>query len=172
MRRQDRDPEPRRIISLTALVADADVDAQCVSPANEIALAARRPRCHVPRAAGEGFGLADLHRGDRRPDRGQRLLFRLDGWRAVREGFAAGIRLRLQCGGEADLALAGLELAVRVVMGFGADDDGDGDLLSEDEGGREVQDGFERRQWGAADGEEGGQVLQDRGLEHGPLEPA
>ena len=85
------------------------------------------------------------------------------------------MRLRLQGGGEGDLAFAGLEGArVRVVIvGFGADDDGDGDLLADDEGGGEVQDGFERRQWGAAvDGEEGGEVVQDGGVEHGPLEPA
>ena len=61
------------------------------------------------------------------------------------EGSAAGIRLRLQYRGDADLALAGLELAVRVVLGFGTDDDSDGDLLSDDEGGGEVKDGFERR---------------------------
>ena len=63
MRRQDRDPELRRIIPLAALFIDADVDAESISPAHEIALAARRPSSHVPRAAGEGFGLADLHRG-------------------------------------------------------------------------------------------------------------
>ena len=103
------------------------------------------------------------------------MLFRFDERRAVVEGFGAGIRLCVQCGGEADLALGGFELAGRVVVGgffFGADDDGDGDLLSEDEGGGDVQDGFERWRWSAVDGEEGGQVLQDRGVEHGPLEPA
>ena len=82
------------------------------------------------------------------------------------------MRLRLQGGGDADLALAGLEVAVRVAMGFGADDDGDGDLFSDDDGGGEVEDGFERRRWGAVDGEEGGEVLQDGGVEHGLLEPA
>ena len=124
------------------------------------------------RAAGERFRFAHLHRGYRWPGLGQKLLFRFREWRAVFEGFAAGICLRLQCGGDADLALTGLKLAVQVVLGFGADDDGDGDAFSDDEGGWEVQNGFERRQWGTVDGKEGGEVLQDGGVEHGPLEPA
>ena len=53
-----------------------------------------------------------------------------------------------------------------------ANNDSDGDWFSDDEGGGQVQDGFERRKRGAVDGEEGGKILQDGGVEHGLMEPA